>query len=153
MSQSGAESTSPGAGSVVKPEEEPPAPEHQPDAHNEAPLPQAKRPWWLRRYTFTGTAVGLLFLWLSMTPSLLPRGPLFQGLVSGVSGAIGYALGVFSVWLVRYMLSKDTSPPAPRRGWIVLVSAGRLVPVRWFRGHRWGRKAASSSMALRAPSS
>ena len=47
-----------------------------------------KKPWWLRRYTFTGTAVGLVFLWLSLTPSLLPRGPLFQGLVSAAAGAI-----------------------------------------------------------------
>ena len=31
-----------------------------------------KPDWWKRRYTFTGTAVGLLFLWLSLTPSLLP---------------------------------------------------------------------------------
>src|ERR1700728_4870904 len=67
-----------------------------------------KRPLWLRRYTCTGTAVGLVFL------SLLPRGPLFQGLVSGVSGAIGYALGVFAVWLVRFMRSRDASAPAPR---------------------------------------
>jgi uncharacterized membrane protein len=66
-------------------------------------------------YTFTGTAVGLVFLWFSMTPSLLPRGPLFQGLVSGLSGATGYCLGVFAVWLVRYMRSQDSSPPAPRR--------------------------------------
>lgn len=35
-----------------------------------------KRRWWMRRYTFSGTAVGLVFWWLSMTPSLLPRGPL-----------------------------------------------------------------------------
>ena len=72
-----------------------------------ADIPQAeatpvkKRPWWVRRYTFSGTAVGLVFLWLSMTPSLLPRGPLFQALVSGVSGAIGYAVGVLAVWLVH----------------------------------------------------
>ena len=84
----------------------------------------AKRPWWLRHYTFTGTAVGLVFLWSSMTPSLLPRGPLFQGLVSGAAGAIGYGLGVFAVWLVRYMRSKDTSPPAPRWAWIALVVIG-----------------------------
>ena len=57
-----------------------------------------------------------MFLWLSLTPSLLPRGPLFQGLVSGAAGAIGYGIGVFAVWLVRYMRSKDTSPPAPRLG-------------------------------------
>jgi uncharacterized membrane protein len=97
-----------------------------------------KRPLWLRRYTCTGTAVGLVFLWLSMTPSLLPRGPLFQGLVSGVSGAIGYALGVFAVWLVRFMRSRDASAPAPRIAWIVLAAvgvAGTVLMIVWF--HVW----------------
>ena len=98
----------------------------------------AKRPWWLRHYTFTGTAVGLMFLWSSMTPSLLPRGPLFQGLVSGAAGAIGYGLGVFAVWLVRYMRSKDTSPPAPRWAWIalgVIGIIGQILMIIWF--HVW----------------
>ena len=78
---------------------------------------ELKRDWWQRRYTFTGTAVGMLFLWLSLTPSLLPRGPLFQGIVSGAAGAIGYGLGVFLVWLVRFMQSRPSSPPAPRWAW------------------------------------
>jgi uncharacterized membrane protein len=124
---------------VVNTDEEQPAEARKPDARAEEPLPRAvKRPWWLRRYTFTGTAMGLVLLWFSMTPSLLPRGPLFQGLVSGVSGAIGYALGVFAVWLVRYMRSKDTSPPAPRIAWIVLVGAGvvgTVLMIIWF--HIW----------------
>jgi uncharacterized membrane protein len=93
-----------------------------------APAPshveESKRDWWQRRYTFTGTAVGLLFMLLSMTPSLLPRGPLFQGIVSGAAGAIGYLLGVFGVWLVRFMRSRPSSPPAPRWAWPVLVALG-----------------------------
>jgi uncharacterized membrane protein len=100
--------------------------------------PPRKRPWWIGRYTFTGTAVGLVFLWFSMTPSLLPRGPLFQGLVSGVSGASGYGIGVFAVWLVRYMRSKESSPPAPRRAWLILIVAGvvgMVAMVIWF--HVW----------------
>jgi uncharacterized membrane protein len=100
--------------------------------------PARKKPWWIRRYTFTGTAFGLVFLWFSMTPSLLPRGPLFQGLVSGLSGAIGYGIGVFAVWLVRYMRSKDSSPPAPRRAWLILIVAGAVgmvTMVIWF--HVW----------------
>jgi len=100
--------------------------------------PPRKKPWWVRHYTFTGTAVGLVFLWFSMTPSLLPRGPLFQGLVSGLSGAIGYGTGVFAVWLVRYMRSKDSSPPAPRRAWLILIVAGAVgmvAMVIWF--HVW----------------
>ncbi|MCW2649954.1 MAG: rane protein [Mycobacterium sp.] len=108
-----------------------PGPEPRPE--------QTARPdWWVRHYTFTGTAVGLVFLWFSMTPSLLPRGPLFQGLVSGAAGACGYAIGVFAVWLVRYMRSKDTSPPAPRIAWIVLIAVGvvgTVLMIVWF--HVW----------------
>ncbi len=107
---------------------------------DEAPLKAAepKRDWWQRRYTFTGTAVGLLFMLLSMTPSLLPRGPLFQGLVSGVAGAIGYSIGVLGVWLVRFMRSRPSSPPAPRRAWTVLVilgAVGLVLGIVYF--HYW----------------
>lgn len=107
-------------------------------AETETPAPGPRKAWWVRRYTFTGTAVGLVLLWLSMTPSLLPRGPLFQGLVSGGAGAIGYGIGVFAVWLVRYMASKDTSPPAPRRAWWVLLVVGVIglvLAIVWF--HEW----------------
>ncbi len=94
--------------------------------------------WWVRHYTFTGTAVGLAFVWFSMTPSLLPRGPLFQGLVSGIGGASGYGLGVFAVWLVRFMRSRDSSPPAPRLAWLGLIAVGAVgmvAMVIWF--HVW----------------
>ncbi|OLO98783.1 hypothetical protein BVU76_29065 [Mycolicibacterium porcinum] len=80
--------------------------------------------WWARHYTFFGTAVGLVFVWFSLTPSLLPRGPLFQGLVSGAAGATGYGLGVFGVWLVRYMRSAETSPRAPKWAWLSLLAVG-----------------------------
>ena len=96
--------------------------EQAPATESEAPPPRPD--WWLRHYTYFGTAFGLVFIWLSMTPSLLPRGPLFQGLVSGVAGALGYGIGVFGVWLVRFMRSKETSPSAPRRAWIALVVVG-----------------------------
>ena len=102
------------------------------------PASPPKRAWWIRHYTFTGTAVGLVFLFFSMTPSLLPRGPLFQGLVSGGAGATGYGIGVFAVWLVRYMRSKDSSPPAPRWAWLTLVvvgAVGMVLMIIWF--HVW----------------
>ncbi|MBV8929337.1 MAG: hypothetical protein JO152_09455, partial [Mycobacteriaceae bacterium] len=110
-------------------------PDEKPEEQN---APKPKRDWWQRHYTFTGTAVGLVFVWFSMTPSLLPRGPLFQGIVSGAAGAIGYGLGVFAVWLVRFMLSKPTSPPAPRRAWIALIAVGvigQIAMIVWF--HVW----------------
>ncbi|MDT5325153.1 MAG: hypothetical protein QOF25_2305 [Mycobacterium sp.] len=116
--------------------DDPPAAEPEP-APAPAPAP-AKPDWWLRHYTFFGTAVGLVFIWLSMTPSLLPRGPLFQGLVSGAAGAIGYGLGVFGVWLVRFMRSKDSSPSAPRKAWLGLIVVGiigQVLAIIWF--HVW----------------
>ncbi|MGV0811870.1 alpha/beta-hydrolase family protein [Mycolicibacterium boenickei] len=92
----------------------------------------------MRHYTFFGTAVGLVFIWFSLTPSLLPRGPLFQGLVSGGAGAIGYGLGVFGVWLVRYMRSADTSPKAPKWAWLALLVVGiigQILMIIYF--HVW----------------
>jgi uncharacterized membrane protein len=100
--------------------------------------PPRRTAWWVRHYTFTGTAVGLVFIWFSMTPSLLPRGPLFQGLVSGIAGACGYGIGVFAVWLVRFMRSRDSSPPAPRVAWRVLIgigAVGMVAMIVWF--HVW----------------
>jgi uncharacterized membrane protein len=111
------------------------------EAVDEAPPQEEsppKQPWWVRHYTFFGTALGLVFIWLSLTPSLLPRGPLFQGIVSGAAGATGYGLGVFAVWLLRFMLSKDTTPRAPRWAWIALVVVGivgQILMIIYF--HVW----------------
>jgi uncharacterized membrane protein len=142
MSEPGSATTASGDESVsdesAAQTEESAGPEGGPEA-SPAPEPQpASRPWWVRHYTFTGTAVGLIFIWFSMTPSLLPRGASFQGLVSGISGAIGYGLGVFAVWLVRYMRSQDSSPSPPRWAWMVLVpigAIGMVVMAIWF--HVW----------------
>ncbi|MCC5941903.1 MAG: alpha/beta-hydrolase family protein [Balneolaceae bacterium] len=57
----------------------------------------------LKRYfSATGLLVGTFFFALSMTPSLLPRTDLFQGLVSGFSLAAGYGIGVLGPWLWTY---------------------------------------------------
>ncbi|ANW66396.1 hypothetical protein BCA37_25025 [Mycobacterium sp. djl-10] len=112
------------------------AAEEKPEQHQAEVV--SKRAWWLRHYTFFGTAGGLVMIWLSLTPSLLPRGPLFQGIVSGACGAIGYGLGVFAVWLVRFMRSKETSPPAPRWAWLTLLVVGvigQVLMIIWF--HHW----------------
>ena len=108
----------------------------------EKAAPQQETPkkptWWQRRYTYTGTVFALVFLWLSLTPSLLPRGPIFQGLVSGAAGAFGYAIGVFAVWLVQYMRSKDSSPHAPKWAWLAMVVVGiigQILMIIYF--HVW----------------
>ncbi len=92
-----------------------------PPPRDEAPEPKAVSPslrprWWRRWFTYTlpGSLVALLFACLSFTPSLLPRPPLFQGAVTGVSAAIGYGLGVFGAWVWREFADRDRR--SPRRG-------------------------------------
>jgi uncharacterized membrane protein len=46
-----------------------------------------------------GLVTGTLFLCMSLTPSLLPRTWLAQGLISGFSTAAGYGIGVSLHWL------------------------------------------------------
>ncbi|NLE81274.1 MAG: hypothetical protein GX610_17165 [Rhodococcus sp.] len=56
--------------------------------------PVLDRVWRRLRLDFTGIAVATLFFCWSLTPSLLPRDWLFQGLIGGINAAIGYAVGV-----------------------------------------------------------
>src|SRR5215471_7149637 len=57
-----------------------------------------------RRRLWYGTLPGcwgaLIFASLSFAPSLLPRGGLLQGVITGITAAIGYGLGVWaaSIW-------------------------------------------------------
>lgn len=64
-----------------------------------------------------GLLVGTLFFAFSLTPSLLPRSALMQGLVSGLSLAAGYAVGVFGQTLWRYL--EMPAPPRRIERWIV----------------------------------
>ncbi len=50
-----------------------------------------------------GVAVGILFFAASLTPSLMPRTYLVQGLVSGCCAALGYGAGVLVHWLWLYL--------------------------------------------------
>jgi uncharacterized membrane protein len=54
------------------------------------------------RFSGPGMLVALLFLALSLFESLLPRTGLFQGIVSGITIAIGYGLGALGHWLWVY---------------------------------------------------
>jgi len=72
--------------------------------------------WSLVRLDFVGVGVGALFFCLSLTPSLLPRDWLFQGLIGGLNAAIGYGIGVFIGKMVRRFVLQHRRwwPPAKR---------------------------------------
>lgn len=51
----------------------------------------------------TGLLIGTVFFAFSLTPSLLPRPILIQGVLSGLSFSAGYGLGSLLVWLWSYL--------------------------------------------------
>jgi uncharacterized membrane protein len=66
-------------------------------------------PWWLP--SFTGLFIGFLFFVLTFTPSLVPRPPIFQGLLGGLAFFIGYAIGHGGVLLWRYLELPEVRDP------------------------------------------
>src|SRR5215831_12304612 len=54
-------------------------------------------------FSTCGLLLGTLFFAVSLTPSLLPRSFLTQGVLAGFSLAAGYGIGVFGHWLWTYM--------------------------------------------------
>src|ERR1700730_5405245 len=54
-------------------------------------------------FSTCGLLLGMLFFAASLTPTLLPRSFLTQGVLSGCSLAAGYGIGVFGRWLWAYM--------------------------------------------------
>ncbi|MFF0814809.1 alpha/beta hydrolase [Rhodococcus sp. NPDC003318] len=86
--------------------------------------------WGLLSLDFTGIAFGALFFCWSLTPSLLPRDWLFQGLIGGITAAIGYAFGCALGWAAhRYWLSKLSWWPPPVRMQMVAKIAIPVVSI------------------------
>ncbi|WP_084759388.1 alpha/beta hydrolase [Nocardia mangyaensis] len=77
---------------------------------------------------YTGLIVATMFFGWSMTPSLLPRGWFFQGLVSGINATIGYGLGCALAWAWRTgVLPRITWPDRARTAWAKRPSWTGLV--------------------------
>nr|WP_163502332.1 alpha/beta-hydrolase family protein [Halomonas socia] len=76
----------------------------------------------LRQFSALGLLVGTLFFAISLTPSLLPRTFIVQGVISGLSFSAGYGLGVMGRWLWAYL----ELPVPGRRGALSLkrIAAG-----------------------------
>ncbi|WP_420752668.1 alpha/beta hydrolase [Rhodococcus sp. O3] len=87
--------------------------------------------------TLPGCWGALVFACLSFTPSLLPRGGLLQGLVCGITAAIGYGLGVLAAWVWRAFADRGPRRPS-RRAWLVFaVTAVVLFAVAFGFGQYW----------------
>jgi len=109
---------------------------------DEAP-PQAAAGRRRFRYTLPGAWVALVFACLAFTPSLLPRSALLQGVVCGISAAIGYGLGVAGAWTWRAFADRDPRPPRPGAWRVFAISAVAALLVVLGVGCGGGRSSAT----------
>src|SRR6266516_6451602 len=105
------------------------------EASQPPPAPGLRRKLFL--VTLPGCWGALIFACLSFTPSLLPRGGIVQGLVWGITAAIGYGLGVLAAWVWRAFADRD--PRRPRRwAWLTFfITGGVLFAVAFGLGQYW----------------
>ncbi|SUE30948.1 hypothetical membrane protein [Nocardia farcinica] len=95
---------------------------------------------------YVGLVVATVFFALSVTPSLVPRDWLFQGLISGINAALGYGLGCLLEWLFRlWVRPRLKVPPAPT--WVryavktaVLLTAALTAALMLVQSARWQRE-------------
>jgi uncharacterized membrane protein len=103
------------------------------------PPPPARdaKPRKLLYVTLPGCWGAIIFAALSFTPSLLPRGGLIQGIVCGITAAIGYGLAVWAASIWRAFA--DRGPRRPRRwAWLTfIISAAVLFAVAFALGQYW----------------
>jgi len=101
------------------------------------PPPEPARPRKLLYLTLPGCWGALIAGCLSFTPSLLPRSGVIQGLVWGITAAIGYGVGVNAAWIWRAFADREPRRPR-RRSWLIFfISAAVLTVVMFGLGQYW----------------
>ena len=94
-------------------------------------------PGWFARPSAVGVLVAAALFGLSMTPSMVPRGPELQGVLGGVVAAIGYLLGWAAVALSGW-LGLAARGPRPRWGTAMATAvAVGIVAVSLWMGADW----------------
>ena len=86
-----------------------------------------------RSFSGLGLMIGALFLAASLTPSLIPRSFLLQGVLAGVCFAVGYGLGVLCREIWAWL---ELPFPNDRRGagahlGAAAVAAAIVLPFLW----------------------
>lgn len=76
---------------------------------------------------FAGFAMGCFFFCTSLTPSLLPRPWLYQGLIGGIAFILGYGVGLFASWLGRKILRREPSAKTKDIAWLVLAITAPII--------------------------
>ncbi len=107
------------------------------DAEPEQPSVEPRKQRRLLYVTLPGCWGALIFSCLSFTPSLLPRTGVIQGLLWGITAAIGYGVAVALAAIWRAFADRDPRP-ARRRSWLVLfIASGVALAVMFGLGQYW----------------
>jgi Alpha/beta-hydrolase family N-terminus len=131
----------PGAGQTPGAVEAPPS---VAAAAGAQPAPKPSKPRKLLYVTLPGCWGALIAGCLSFTPSLLPRGGIVQGLIWGITAAIGYGLGVLAAWIWRASLTGTPGGRGAGPGSLLLIGRG-------LRGlYCWARSMVTSRLLLPA---
>ena len=87
-----------------------------------------------RSLSTVGLLIGILCFAASLTPSLLPRSYLIQGLLSGGSAAFGYGIGFVLQWLWSYLGLPVPSQRFARllRNAALILCVAIAVPFLWW---------------------
>ena len=106
-------------------------------AESPLPSPEPAKPRRLLYVTLPGCWGGVIFGCLSFTPSLLPRGGVVQGVVFGITAAIGYGFGVLVASIWRAFADRDRRPPRPWAWPAFFIGGGILYAVSFGAGQYW----------------
>ena len=97
---------------------------------------------WIERWrggvSVAGLLLGTLLFSFSLTPSLLPRSFVLQGILSGCAFAAGYGIGALLDWLWFYMgLKLPQSAVVRRIKWAVAVLCMLIAVLFLYRAAAW----------------
>ncbi len=110
----------------------------KPDNINTAKKMKFHVPQFTWRPNFLGGVSALIFLLFSLLPSLLPRPWLIQGVVSGLSMAIGYGIGLAFSASIRWLVQKEVPDNIKQWSWKVFYfSAPALTLILLYLGRQW----------------
>src|SRR5215471_11865126 len=112
-------------------------PAAQAPAEGPQPPPEPAKPRKLLYLTLPGCWGALIAGCLSFTPSLLPRGGIIQGVVFGITAAIGYGLGVLLASIWRAFANREPRPARPWAWRAFFIAGGVIYVVSFGFGQYW----------------
>ncbi len=85
---------------------------------------------WLSRFNWLGLVGAVGGLWAAMTPSLLPRPALFEGIIAGLGAALGYGIGTGMSAIVRRFGVPEAGDNVKNAAWRGLYILGPIL-IAW----------------------